>query len=251
MAHDQARGTGPRVLAGAVREGRSLIAGLQSRLHPATIALVRTGRAARTHLDDSAIDLTTTPSMFVQPDCTTCGSSVLVMARMINHPEYAATILESSGNGDRRKVTDHFHTDVLAMHELTNTMRDETGRWQTPWPKRMGTLPWAVARRMSEPGGCGVAGTTYRVRYADPANLGAHLDAIATALSAGHCAPVFIGDALSPRHVVLALDTTSDSFGWYDPSDGNRVQVGRAEVLANQLSVAGWSHLWLSILPRR
>ncbi|MCW2527860.1 MAG: hypothetical protein JWM76_2720 [Pseudonocardiales bacterium] len=241
-------------MAGIVREARSLIAGTQSRVHPRTIALVRTGRTARTTPFDSAgaaIDLTTSPSAFVQPDHTTCGSSVLVMARMINHPEYAATILDPTPGGPVPNVTDHFHADVLAMHELTNTVRDETGRWQTPWPKGLGTLPWAVARRMSEPGGCGVTGTTYRVRYADPSHLETHLDAIATALAAGHCAPIFIGDALSPRHVVLALDATSASFGWYDPSRGSRVSVGRAEILANQLSVAGWSQLWLSILPRR
>lgn len=230
---------------------RSALSRLQTRLRPDPAALAYVGPSPLVTDAAPPIDLSTEPSPYVQPDRATCGSCCLVLARMINHPEYARTILAPPPDEHVPDVAAHFHADVLAMHELTSSLRDETGRRQLPWPKSLGTHPWAVARRMGEPGGCGVTGSAYAVRYADPGRLDAHIDAIETALSAGHCVPIFIGDGACPRHVLLAVDTEGHAIGVYDPSRGTRVVVGRDAIRTSTIDVAGWDQLWLSILPRR
>ena len=238
-------------LVGGVGTGlRGYLARTQLRLRPDPVALAYVGPSPLAATDDcAAIDFDATPSPYVQPDRTTCGSACLVMARMINHPDYARTLLGGRGAVPAPDPRGRFHSDVLAMHELTNTAQDETGRWQVPWPKSLGTQPWAVVRRMNEPGGCGVSGSAYAVRFADPSRIDGHLDAIATAVSAGHCVPVFIGDALSPPHVALALTDDSRRLGFYDPSVGRLVQVNRDSIRDATMSLAGWHQLWLSILP--
>ncbi|QWF21135.1 hypothetical protein KM427_19630 [Nocardioides sp. LMS-CY] len=57
-----------------------------------------------------------------QPDSRTCGPSVVVVARLLDHG------LPEPWPG--------FRDEVLAMHRRLN-------RW---WPRALGTTPWAVAR---------------------------------------------------------------------------------------------------------
>jgi hypothetical protein len=168
---------------------------------------------------------------------------------MINHPDYRETILRPGADAHGKDTAARFRTDTLAMHELTNAVRDETGRWQLPWPKALGTQPWAVARRMSEPGGCGVSDAAYSVHVADPRRPGPVMIAITSATAAGHCVPIFVGDALAPRHVALVIGASDDSFTAYDPSNGRAVEVSRAAVRAAAMRLAGWSQLWLAVLP--
>ena len=88
---------------------------------------------------------------FRQPDQTTCGSSSLVMAKMINTPGYGAAMLAPGHDGstDPVVVTKRFDQAVLAMHRVTGGWKDSGGTWQLPWPTQLGTPPWAAARQMS------------------------------------------------------------------------------------------------------
>ena len=73
-----------------------------------------------------------------QPDQRSCGPSSLVAARILIDPAYAAT-----------QNPHAFAGSVLDLHrQLTGA--SAFGRAQLPWPRALGTPPWAVARAMSE-----------------------------------------------------------------------------------------------------
>ena len=73
-----------------------------------------------------------------QPDQRSCGPSSLVAAHILLDPAYAAT-----------QNPHAFAGSVLDLHrQLTGA--SAFGRAQLPWPRALGTPPWAVARAMSE-----------------------------------------------------------------------------------------------------
>src|SRR3954451_19442864 len=90
-------------------------------------------------------------SGLVQPDQTTCGSSVLVVAHMLSDPSYAAFMTNGptpvAGSGSET-VQDRFRQAALAMHRLTSGIKTASGQFQLPWPSALGTQPWSLAREM-------------------------------------------------------------------------------------------------------
>jgi hypothetical protein len=184
-----------------------------------------------------------------QPDRFSCGAAVLVVARMVNDPAYAALVLTGrhprtgaalAGTG----VEERFAAEVLAMHRRTTGPVDVSGSLQLPWPQGLGTPPWAVARQMS--GASGVRGARYDARVVNPFDRRAGLRAIRAAAAAGHAVPLYIGTRWTPRHVVLVLDESLDT---YDPSRGRRVRIDADDFAGGDLDIAGWSRPWFSVLP--
>lgn len=192
---------------------------------------------------------------FVQPDQTTCGSSSLVMAKMINTPDYGTTILQPGDDGtvDPAAVKRRFDQAVLAMHTVTGGWKDSAGSWQLPWPTQLGTPPWAVAREMGAAGGSGVAGGSYQFLVVNPRDSGGSYTAVAAAVDGGQCVPLFIGNDVMARHVVLvtghARDDADDDLSIYDPSCGQWVTATRAGYVGNNIGIAGWGQPWFTILP--
>lgn len=188
---------------------------------------------------------------FRQPDQTTCGSSSLIMAKMINTPVYGADVLAPGGDAtvDLVAVTKRFDQAVLSMHRTTGGWKDSAGTWQLPWPTQLGTPPWAVARQMSVTGGSGRPGTKYRARLANPADLGASYDAVTSAVDAGECVPLFIGDDVMARHVVLVSGESGGGLSIYDPSSGSWVTASRDAYISGRIGVAGWSQPWFVVTP--
>ena len=189
---------------------------------------------------------------FLQPDQTTCGSSSLVMAKMINTPAYAATILQPDDSGavDPVAVKQRFDQAVLAMHIATSGWKDSAGGWQLPWPTQLGTAPWAVARQMAAAGGSGVAGVRYRWQLVNPLDPGASYAAITAAVDSGQCVPLFIGNDVMARHVVLVTGhIADDGLSIYDPSCGQWVTATRDGYVGSHIDIAGWGQPWFTILP--
>ncbi|HEY9564798.1 MAG TPA: hypothetical protein VIR30_13610 [Nocardioides sp.] len=169
-----------------------------------------------------------------QPDRTTCGASVLVAARMLNDPDYAALVEDPVV----------FERESLAMHRRTTSSVDVAGRLQVPWPRALGTPPWSIAHQMS--GSSGVRGTTYRPHPILPGRREGALAAIRAAATEGHRVPLFIGSLWLPRHVVLVLDS---ELNCYEPSSGLARQVRTERFVSGDLDLAGWSQPWFSVLP--
>lgn len=191
---------------------------------------------------------------FVQPDQTTCGSSSLVMSRMINDPAYAMYITQGfnplTGETSTLTPAERFHEESLAMHDRTNSVVDHSGNPQLPWPESLGTTPAGVANQMAGQGGSGIPGSGYGTDLTDPSNPGADYDHIVTATQNGQTVPLYIGNGTAPRHIVLITASSNDSLTIYDPAEGKMMEVSRADFESGHLNVAGWSQPWLAVTPQ-
>ena len=168
----------------------------------------------------------------VQPDRVSCGATCLVMARMIRDHGYGEYI------GSATSVPDRFREEVLTMHRRVTSAVDD-GRLQLPWPRALGTPPWAVAHQLGD----------RHVRWIRTAPARGY-DAVVAATRAGEPVPVYVGNRWLPRHVVLALGEEGDSLRFYEPARGRLVDVGREEFRRSRLGLAGWDHAWWAVLPR-
>ncbi|PZS36686.1 MAG: hypothetical protein DLM59_00545 [Pseudonocardiales bacterium] len=201
------------------------------------------------------LDPTSWPTgSFVQPDETTCGSSSLVVSRMINDPAYAMYITQGfdplTGQTSTLSTADRFQDASLAMHDQTNGVVDHGGNIQPPWPEALGTTPAGVAHQMAGQGGSGIPGSGYGTDLTDPSNPGADYDHIVAATQDGQTVPLYVGNADAPRHIVLVTASSNDSLTIYDPSAGQMIDVSRADFESGHLNVAGWSQPWLAVTPR-
>jgi hypothetical protein len=176
-----------------------------------------------------------------QPDQRSCGPSSLVAARMLLDPSYAEAV--RAGGADR------FGADVLSTHRRA-TGAVLAGRLQVPWPRALGTPPWAIARELSAASAARFPGTRYRWRVTlhDPA---AAFERAAAATEAGRPVGLYVGNAWLPRHVVLAVARAGEDALWvYDPARGARVQVTRAAMESRSLTFGRWNRLWFDVSPR-
>lgn len=183
--------------------------------------------------DHSMSNVLAQAGSFVQPDSTTCGSSVLVLARLLTDPAYAAEFL----GGDPAEVRTRFAREALAMHRRTNRC----------WPRFWGTTPRAVARQL------GRSGVRYRTRYVDAKDRGSLFDAIVRAVGDGYLVPIYTYDVRgrhSGAHVTLALGLAGDDLRVYDPGRGAVVTVGRTEFRDARLAgTLGWDRPGAAVLP--
>jgi hypothetical protein len=211
---------------------------------------------------DRSLVLEALGSGLVQPDPTTCGSSVLVAARMLDDPAYAAAIMTGSphllGMLTTGSLPDRFRQQALAVHRRTSGFRDSRGGWQLPWPLALGTQPWALAREMTL--GAGERGTRYVVHVILPTRRAVLFERVVLLAGAGHCVPLYVGNRWCPRHVVLVLpaDTSAEHrvgvpdgarVDVYDPARGRCYPIDRAAFVAARLDAAGWRVPWLAVLP--
>jgi len=196
-------------------------------------------------LVDQALD-----SGLVQPDQTTCGSSVLVVAHMFSDPSYAAFMANGSApmaGGTAGTVQGRFRQAALAMHGLTSGMRAPSGGFQLPWPSALGTQPWSLAREMTT-----LTGRTYQVQPIWPGQRSRTFSKVSSLARSGVLVPLFVGSRWTPRHVVLALpsdDLPEDQVMIYDPASGRRYPITAGDFAAGRLDVAGWQMPWAAITP--
>lgn len=173
-----------------------------------------------------------------QPDQRSCGPSSLVAARMLLDPAYAAAV--SGGGG--------FAREALELHRLLTRPRDVLGRFQLPWPRALGTPPWAVARQMSRTAGPGLPPVEHDVRIFlwDRAELVARMR---TAVEAGRPVPFYVGNRWLPRHIVLATGSTRTGLRVYDPARGALVTAETADFMTSRLRFGRWTTPWFVVLP--
>ena len=187
-----------------------------------------------------------------QPDQRSCGAAVLVLARMLLDDAYADLVVggRHPGTGHRLfgDLTARFQSEVLAMHRRVTGVVDAAGHLQAPWPRALGTPPWAVARQLSATAGSHLPGVEHDVAVV-AREPGVVFDQIVAAARSGRPVPVYVGSRYLPRHVVLALDAGAEQLRCYDPASGRVVPLDRAAFLEHRLALSGWDKPWLAVLP--
>lgn len=161
-----------------------------------------------------------------QPDRQSCGAASVVVARMLCREDDVALGADPQ---------EGFATEVLAAHRGLTGVRDEQGRWQLPWPRALGTPPWAVARALTD--ATGRRHRTRVVRWRRVRTL--------PPLSA-----VYVGNRWSPRHVCLVVEPEDDTgIAVYEPASG-RVVVLPDGLHADGTPLGGWRYGWFAVRPR-
>jgi hypothetical protein len=197
----------------------------------------------------------------VQPDHRSCGAAVLVVARAMLDRGYAELLVSGRQPGTGLalpgSLADRFRHEALAMHARVTGPVDAAGRLQVPWPRALGTPPWAVARQLSATGGSAAAGggglprVRHRVVPAWP-DRGALVDRVVAATAEGRPVPVYMGNRWAPRHVVLFLGVSAgrgDGLRCYDPARGWVVDVDRRAFVRDRLGLGRWNQPWFAVLP--
>ncbi len=164
-----------------------------------------------------------------QPDQRSCGPSSLVAAHILLDPTYRP---------------DTFSTEVLALHRRL-TGPSFGGRAQLPWPRALGTPPWAVARAMTS-----FSDLPYRTRVVRLGGRSSAFDALHVAVTEGHPCPLYVGSTWVPRHVVLAVAPTDSGVQVYNPARGRVVELLRTAFEGGKLTTFGrWTKPWFAVLP--
>lgn len=159
-----------------------------------------------------------------QPDQFSCGAAVVVVHRMLHEP------------ADAESIADRFGDEVLRTHRALLRPRGADGRPQLPWPRFLGTPPWAVARALGV-----TTGRRHRVRWILPWRRRRDLAGILAALHFGPVA-LYVGNRWLPRHVLLVLDTALHT---YDPARGDVVPLDPDAFVTAQLALRRWTHPWV------
>jgi hypothetical protein len=192
----------------------------------------------------------------LQQSSTTCGSASLTVARMLVDPVFARWITSGVGKdarddevADGRTQTERFAAYEQVVAGRTNGVVGAGGRLQLPWPRALGTPPWG-ARRELEHGAAG-PGTDYDIswfRVGSPARLKRSYAALRARVSEGRPALLYIGNAWTPRHVVLVMPPTrGQQLDVYEPSIGRVVDLPRESFTSRRLHLAGWDVPWAAV----
>ncbi|MGL5825800.1 MAG: hypothetical protein ACRCYU_13475 [Nocardioides sp.] len=188
-----------------------------------------------------------------QPDTRSCGAATLVFSRMMHDAAYAQLIAIGrhpiTGWEIAGDTTTRFQSETIGMHRRATRIVTINARLQIPWPRALGTPPWALAAQMSGPHGSG-AGGDYHVRPAPLWDRGDVYDEIFVALSDDHTIPMVVGDRWLPRHVVLAIAGTADFLRVYDPATGQVQTINRSEFTGAHLPFGRWHRCWATVVPK-
>ncbi len=166
-----------------------------------------------------------------QPDQRSCGPSCAVVARMARDPAYA------------RATVPRFDDEVLATHRRATGARGAAGALQVPWPRALGTPPWALANEM------GASGPAYRWRVSRFGREDA-FQRVLEGVRSEEPVGLYVGSALLPRHVVLALGEDDGDLEVYNPASGRLARVTAEELTGARLRFGSWRVPWFTVLPR-
>ncbi len=191
----------------------------------------------------------------VQQSPVTCGSACLTVARMLVDPFFASWVTTGepnpAGSPPGHTMTERFAAYERVVMRRTNSLSVRPGHVGAPWPRRLGTPPWG-ARRELELGAARV-GTRYAVdvlRPDDTASLQESFDTLVAVVAEGQPGLLYVGDRLSPRHVVLVLPGDGDrQLDVYDPASGRVDHLRRDVVVQRRVHLSGWDVPWIAVRP--
>ena len=191
----------------------------------------------------------------VQQSPVTCGSASLTVARMLVDPGFARWIVtgrnRAGGMIDGRTEQARFADYERVVISRTNAVVGAGGRLQLPWPRALGTPPWGALGELEA--GAAAPGTCYGmrvVRFAGPAALCGTYRHLVRVVGDGRPALLYVGDALTPRHVTLVLPAAGEgALDVYDPASGAVTALDEDRYAARSLGLAGWQTPWVLIQP--
>lgn len=181
--------------------------------------------------------------MISQYDDTTCGSTVIVVARAMRDPIYALQLTTGGRPGSGEHAGEGF---VPRLRTEEQRIHDETDRF---WPQIAGTPPWGVAQQMGDdPDGLRTPYAWVSVMPALPGRADQIIRQAIAAVDRGYPVPILIGH-LVPRHYVLLVRHNALGALFYEPTAGSVVFVSSADLRRRDFSELGYPDLEGAVLP--
>lgn len=165
------------------------------------------------------------PDTLRQPDRVSCGAASVVAARVLLSPW---------------RPDDDVGAEIRQEHRHLTSTRSPRDRFQLPWPRALGTPPWAVANALRALTGEHVA--TVHVRPRPAIGYEVLRENLATRPVA-----VYVGNRWLPRHVALAVGVAGDAIEVFDPAAGAVLTIGSARWAEHRVGIGGWSHFWFVV----
>lgn len=162
----------------------------------------------------------------VQPDTRTCGPSAILAAAIARRGE------PSIGRSDA----------VHVLHRKLASARRSDGTWRLPWPRALGTSPWAAAHELGA-----ITREVYGWRLVRHRPLD---EEFATLVAAGTPSLLYVGNAALPRHVVLITEANEGGLRFLDPASGRLVTRSRRAFIDRRLRLSGWDLPWFLVARR-
>lgn len=169
---------------------------------------------------------------------TTCGSTCLVVARMLTDPAYAERVRRHG-----------LVPEELVVRNRTNRLLASPVSWQLPWPRALGTPPWGAGHELARVLGLRRRAVRWHVvRWAGRAGRAELLRAWETSLASDGPVLLYVGSRWLPRHVTM-LVPAADGAGVdvFEPSAGEVLELDLAAFIDGRVSLAGWSTPWLVV----
>lgn len=164
------------------------------------------------------------PADLRQRDSRSCGAACVVAARALLRPW--------------RPVDPG--SEVQQEHRLLTSLRTPNDRLQLPWPRALGTPPWAIASALRA-----LTGERVTTVHARPRpHLG--YDVLREQLHSRPAA-VYVGSRWLPRHIVLAVAAVDGAVEVFDPAAGRLIRVLEERWTGHRVDLAGWSHFWFVV----
>lgn len=205
-----------------------------------------------------------------QHDGSSCGAAVLAMVSALGDPALADWLITGSvpaARPDELRDATPGQLEALAglpierrvavLQRVLKRRATSIARAGMPWPGAFGTPPWGLARTARFPG------VTYRqnpVDDADARHFRQVLDRVDAATSRGVPVPLYTGGdttrglaAAVPRHVVLVVGSAPGGLRIWEPGEGRRHTVPRAELSLHEPhpALGRWSRVVWVVLPVR
>ena len=189
----------------------------------------------------------------VQGGETTCGPAALTVARMLADPVVAQWIITGASaanafgdlSGDSPSA--RFTAYERLVHRRVTRAAAPGGGWQLPWPRALGTPPWAVCRELET-----IAGGR-RVRYRWVVIRGRSrtrqqevLPHWARHLTPGQPGVLYVGHSWLPRHIVLAVPTDGGTV-IYNPATGGVTLLDLTDGSVSWMAGSGWPIAWFAV----
>ena len=157
----------------------------------------------------------------------------MVMARRLVQQRYAGLVTDQAT----------FGREASTLHRRLTSLSDTAGGWQVPWPRAIGTPPWAVARELRL-----LTGAPYAVRLV---RLRRRMWPAPARRRSGRGRPRSTSATAScPVTSCSSRRSTTPARRRYEPASGRTLTVDRGRWERGDLALAGWDRPWLVVSPR-